>query len=302
MAKQDYLFRYFTIIRKLRKSGEATFEEIREYVAEESEWLDRPASFTIRTFQRDVNEIRNLFRVDIRYDFSSRNYYIAEEPGNDLNNRMLESIDTIHSLKMASDAGQYMFFEKRKAKGTQHFHGLLQAIRNRVMIRLVHQKFDDDEPTERLLAPYALKESRGRWYLLARESGDTRAKTFGLDRVLSFEATARRFDYPAGLDVNALFRFSFGVINPDDQPPVEIILSFGPEQGKYIKSYPLHESQETIRDDEKEFRIRLTLCITHDLKMELLSYGERIRIISPPALVREMRSVYRKALEQYGKG
>jgi len=120
--------------------------------------------------------------------------------------------------------------------------------------------------------------------------------------VLGFSATAARFDYPAGLDLNGLFRFSFGVINPDDSPPEEIILSFGREQGKFVKSYPLHESQEVIRDDAKELRIRLRLCITYDLKMELLSYGERVKILAPAALKKEMQKIYRKALEQYGPG
>jgi hypothetical protein len=51
-------------------------------------------------------------------------------------------------------------------------------------------------------------------------------------------------------------------------------LSFDDYQGKYIKSLPLHESQQTISDSENELQIKLKLYITHDFIMELLSYGE----------------------------
>jgi predicted DNA-binding transcriptional regulator YafY len=301
MAKQDYIFRYLTIIKKLRRNGEATFKEINEYLVKESEFLDRPFSVSNRTFIRDLNEIRELFKVDIRYDFSKGVYYIAEDQQSDLNNRMLESIDTINSLKMVNDVTSYMFFEKRKAHGTHHFYGLLHAIKSRVVILLVHQKFDSDEPKERPVEPYALKESKGRWYLLARDRGDRRIKTFGLDRIVDFQTTPGRFDYPAHLDVNEMFRYCFGVINPDDVQPEEIILSFEPEQGKYIKSYPIHESQVILTDTDRELRIRLTLFLTHDLVMEILSYGRAVKIISPERLMNEVKDIYAGALAQYKK-
>ncbi len=301
MAKQDYLFRYLTIIKKLRRSGEATFTEINEYLEKESAFIDRHLSVSNRTFIRDLNEIRALFKIDIRYDFSKGVYFIAEDQQSDLNNRMIESIDTINSLKMVSDINQYMFFEKRKAHGTHHFYGLLHAIKSRVVILLVHQKFDSDEPKERLVEPYALKESKGRWYLLAKDRNDRRVKTFGLDRILDFQNTPARFDYPKDLDVNAMFQYCFGVINPDDAQPEEIMLTFEPEQGKYIKSYPIHESQEILTDDDKELRITLKLFITRDLVMEILSYGLSVRVISPERLIGEVTAIYQRAVEQMAK-
>jgi predicted DNA-binding transcriptional regulator YafY len=302
MAKQDYIFRYLTIIKKLRHNGEATFKEINDYLEKESEFLDRPFSISNRTFMRDLNEIRALFKIDIRYDFSKGVYFIAEDQQSDLNNRMLESIDTINSLKISADITRYMFFEKRKAYGTHHFYGLLHAIRNRVVIKLVHQRFDSEATRERLVDPYALKESKGRWYLLALDRNDMKTKTFGLDRILDFQTTPGRFDYPLALDVNEMFRYSFGVINPGDAMPAEIILSFGPEQGKYIKSYPIHESQVILSDNDRELRIRLTLHVTHDLVMEILSYGKSVRVLSPEPLVNELKAIYAGAAAQYDAG
>ena len=298
MSKQDYLFRHLNIIKKLRKSKEADFGEIVEYLQQESNYQERPFAISNRTFQRDLNEIRNLFKIDIQYNFSTKVYYIADDQQSDLNNRMLESIDTINSLKIVSDVDKYMFFEKRKARGTHHFHGLLHAIKNRIVINLIHQKFDDDEPVERMVEPYALKESKGRWYLFAKDCRDKRLKTFGLDRVIDFENTSRRFDYPLNLDVNEIFRHCFGVINPDDEKPEEVILSFNHEQGKYIKSYPLHESQTILADNEKELRIKLYIYLTYDLIMEILSYGANVQVVQPLHLKEEIEKIFRNSLNQ----
>lgn len=301
MAKQDYILRYLTIIKKLRKNREATFEEIKEYLREESEIQDRPFSISNRTFQRDLNEIRTLFKIDIQFNFSSKVYYIADDQQSDLNNRMLESIDTINSLKLASDITRYMFFEKRKAKGTHHFYGLLHAIKNRIVINLSHKKYEYDEPFERLVDPLALKESKGRWYLFAKDRNDTKFKTFGLDRVIGFEYTAYRFDYPPNLDVNEVFHNCFGVINPENGKPEEVILSFDTENGKYIKSYPIHESQTILLDNEDELRIRLYLYITIDLIMELLSYRNTYKVISPVKLRKELVNIHKNAILIQGK-
>lgn len=299
MAKQDFFLRYLAIIKTLRTEGEVSFSRIRESVEREAALADRPVSFSIRTFQRDVEEIRGIFGIDIRFDFSRKVYLIEDDGRSELQTRMLESVDTINSLNLANDIGQFMIFEKRKAQGTQHFYGLLHAIRNRITLAVKHRKFDSDVPSDRMLEPLALKESKGRWYLLARDTADRRYKTFGLDRILSFENTPKRFDVPRDFDANAMFRYCFGVINPDNQEPPEIILSFRPEQGNYIRSYPLHDTQTILADTEQEFRIGLRLHPTYDFIMEILSYGETVTVISPVELRDRMAQIFRKATENY---
>ncbi|MBI4944896.1 MAG: WYL domain-containing protein [Bacteroidetes bacterium] len=55
---------------------------------------------------------------------------------------------------------------------------------------------------------------------------------------------------------------------------------------------------QLINDDD-EVRVRLKLCITFDFLMELLSYGEMLKVISPPKLKKEILKLYSNALKQY---
>lgn len=78
-----------------------------------------------------------------------------------------------------------------------------------------------------------------------------------------------------------------------------MILSFDPYQGKYIKPMPLHESQEILRDDGKELRIRIKIYITYDFLMEILSFGPYVKVIQPEELILSLKAIFRKAFKLY---
>ena len=128
---------------------------------------------------------------------------------------------------------------------------------------------------------------------------DNIVKTFALDRLTELDLLKTKFEFPANIDVNEYFKYSFGIISPSDQKPEEIILSFTPFQGKYIKTLPLHESQKVIIDNDEEFRIQLNLFVTHDLKMELLSFGENLKVIQPLSLIDQLTSTFTNVLNLY---
>lgn len=298
MSKHESLLRHQKIISRLRNGRKATFEEIEDYLGRQSELLAYNLLVSQRTFQRDIIEIRSLYDVDIRYDRAQKAYFIADD-GSLLNSRLMEAFDLISALKMSEGLNQFINFEKRKPKGTHHFYGLLHAIRNRLTIRMVYQKFHEELPAERQVNPYGLKESRGRWYLVASDAGSEKIKSFGLDRIVDFEITKQHFILPEGFDLNEVYRYCFGVINPDHRKPEEIILSFDADQGKFIKSYPLHHSQATLADTNEELRIKLYLHITDDLIMEILSFGERAKVVKPETLAREVVQRHRESLKNY---
>jgi predicted DNA-binding transcriptional regulator YafY len=298
MPKREYILRYTSIIKRLRKS-EATFDEISDYLQRESEFQGYEFAVSKRTFQRDVEDIRSMYGVDIQYDFSRKVYRIAEDEREEENSRMLEAFDMYNTLNKSEGFSDYIHFEKRKPQGTEHFYGLLHAIKNRFAIQLTHHKFWEDKPTQRTVKPLGLKEFKGRWYLLAMDEKDCKIKTFGLDRILDFVITKQRFEKVSTREISALFDNCFGIINPTDSKPEKIILSFSVEEGKYIKTYPLHSSQKIISENEVETRIELYLHITYDFMMELLSYGSELEVIKPASLRKEICKTYAEALKQY---
>jgi predicted DNA-binding transcriptional regulator YafY len=300
MSKREYFLRYSLILKRLQK-GQATFEDISNYLERESDLLDCDLSISKRTFQRDLTEIRDIFRIDIQYDFSRRVYSIEDRDKSEITGRMLEAFDMFNALNITDDLSNYIHFEKRKAQGTDNFYGILHCIKNRLIIRFPYLKFEEEEISKRDVEPYALKEFKGRWYLLAKDQKDNGIKTFGLDRIQELEITKKKFEWPKDFNANELFKNYFGIINSADKDLEDVILSFDSFQGKYIKSFPLHESQKVIMDNSKETQIKLSLHITYDFVMELLSFGDRVKVISPDSLRKEVCETYKNALVQYKK-
>jgi predicted DNA-binding transcriptional regulator YafY len=62
---------------------------------------------------------------------------------------------------------------------------------------------------------------------------------------------------------------------------------------------PLHESQVIIQDNEDELLIRITIYVTHDFIMEILSYGESVKVIKPVNLIYDLKTSYQDALNLY---
>jgi predicted DNA-binding transcriptional regulator YafY len=298
MSKRESISRYNLIIKKLRKTP-STFEEIANYLLRESELQSYNFNTSKRTFQRDLDDIRSLFNIDIQYDFSRKCYYINEEEQPEVNDRILEAFDTFNALNISDRLSKYIHFEKRRPKGTENLYGLLHAIKNRFQIKFFYQKFGNELGEIRIGEPYALKEFKNRWYVIVKDHKDERIKTYALDRLTELDITNKTFNYPKGYDILASFKYCFGIIGADDRQKEEVILSFERHQGKYIKSLPLHESQQVLKDNEDELQVKLELCITFDFIMELLSYGESVKVLKPKSLIKEIKTAYQNALKQY---
>ncbi|HNX54547.1 MAG TPA: WYL domain-containing protein [Prolixibacteraceae bacterium] len=202
-------------------------------------------------------------------------------------------------LKISDQLSKHVYFEKRRPAGTENLYGLLHAIKNQCRIKFTYHKFWEEIPSQRIGEPYALKEFKSRWYVLLKEQNSNTIKSFALDRLTNLEVSNKTFEFPKDYNVEESYRYCFGIISPNEVEPQEIILSFSSYQGKYIKTLPLHSTQEVLIENKSELRIKLHLCITHDLVMELLSFGAEMKVLQPSSLADEIMKAHKKAYEQY---
>jgi len=101
------------------------------------------------------------------------------------------------------------------------------------------------------------------------------------------------------LDINERYRYCFGITIPNGHQPEDVVLSFNRFQGEYIKSLPLLSSQQILIDDAIEIRVQLKPCITPDFLMELLSFGENLRVLQPQSLIEKLNSTAETIQRKY---
>ena len=286
MSKRESYLRCSYIIKKLRRNP-ASFDEIADYLSRESEMQSYNFNTSKRTFQRDLDDIRSMFNIDIQFNFSAKVYFISDEDQPEVNDRILEAFDTFNALNVTDRLSKYIHFEKRRPQGTENLYGLLHAIKNKFQIYFTYQKYWDEIPEKRAVEPYV------------KDIKDEKIKSFALDRLTDLDITRRSFIIPETFTVEEHYRYCFGIISPNDLEPQEIILSFDILQGKYIKSLPLHHTQQILVDSDEELQIRIKLCITHDFIMELLSFGEDMKVLKPLSLLDKVKEAHSKAYRQY---
>ena len=299
MAKDLFLTRYTLIVKRLEKSP-ATFLEIAEYLENQSEIHDNEYTMSIRTFQREIKEIEKQLGIVIANErIGDRKYYIKEKPEDlQLSHRLIENFQIKNAIESAKQYEDYVFLEVRQPIGLDNFQQILYAITNKRILKFRHTKFWEDKVTIRTVHPLALKESQGRWYLMAVDTKDNAFKTFGLDRIDELEIKKTTFKTKYKYNLKSMYQNCFGIIGTDETPE-KVQLKFNAEQGHYIKGLPLHHSQNIVKEDSKEVTVELFITITHDFVMHLLSYGPNMKVVYPKKLIKIMKEKLSTTLAQY---
>ena len=301
MAKDTFLSRYSIIINRLEK-GPASFKELERCLSLESRMQDKEFNISQRTLQRDIKSIYDQCNIEIANERKGeKRYYIKSKPESpEHSQRLLESFQMSSIINSAQNFSHSVFMESRHAKGLEHFHGLLHAINNKLIIMYDYHKYWDDSNSNRKVHPLGLKQARGRWYLIAADTKDQHIKTFGLDRMDNLDISKTKFREKYNIDLKDTFTNAFGIINFESEEPKKVKLEFTYGQGQYVKTYPLYSSQVVIEEDAKKVVIELRLYISYDFVQELMSYGDEVKVLEPTSLVKEIKTILSNALKKYG--
>lgn len=284
MANEKYFLRYIKILSRIKRADYPDLEEVLDYLSENGFDINK------RTFNRDINAILELFDTEIYYNRAERGYEIKTKEEDFLTDKLHETLDLFASIKIAGKESKIISFEKRKAFGTEYMHIILDVIKRSKLLHFTHFKFHTQETTQRIVEPYILKESQGRWYLICKDQKDNKIKTFGLDRMSYLYTENVSFTKDKTIDFETMYKNSFGIVNIND--PKNIKLKVYGANAFFIKSYKLHDSQCVVDKNEDSITFSLYLSVTDDFVMELMKYGADIEVLEPDFLRERLRKSY----------
>ena len=295
MAKNEQMLRLLFIEEFLRRRKDrgATYPEIADYL--ESQFAEKglELKFTERTFQRDKLAIADVFGIQISYSRKKNAHFIEEEELELSQESVYDQLLLVEAYRETKGKADVMFFEPRRARGLEHLNGLIHAITQKKVLSFTYQKFWENEKSSKVVMPYALKEFKNRWYLLAADYQSKNTsfflKTYGLDRISDLNISNTSFKRE-NIDIEKAYKNSFGIISTLGKETQEILLKFDREQANYIKALPLHHSQTVIAENETETIFRVSLVPTYDFQREILSYGKRVQVLAPESFIQELKA------------
>lgn len=300
MATKNTIRRNYLIIRRLLQNDLPSRETLLQYLK------NYDCEISLRTFQRDIADIRSNFDIEIIYDTERNGYYIDQESIVDLSKllyfiSLADSSDIIlDSIRNKQDTLKYVSVSPNtEAKGVEHIGILLQAIRNTIEIQFEHYNYSTKE-TKRITAePYLLKEFGGRWYAFAYLRKKEYFRTFGLDRISNIVLSDKQFRREQKLEDTAhKFDNVYGLIYEPEQnknaPIEEVRLKFAELTLNHISALPLHHSQKIDNGI-----VVLKLIVNPEIENKILSYGEKVEVLSPQHLGEKIKLRLTATLKRY---
>ena len=302
MSKKTFFQRTKSIIKKLKQRSFVSYEEIEDYIEREMQYFDQDEEFSYskRTFQRDIQEIRDVWGIHIEYSKSNLGYFINQDYDHAIDKQKLfEIFEMMNALDLTDDLKQYVIFENKQPSNTHYFDDILQAIKNKTYLKISHLKFGASEPTHIKVAPYGLKEHKNRWYLIV--TINEKLRTYSLDRIISLSITPDKFQPQAQINFHQLFEHVLGIFRDENQPVEEIVLRVQNNIVPYLQTLPIHPSQKEISTNEEFTDFSLQLIVTQDLLIELKSYGFGIEVLAPQHLRQKIVKDLEQNLALYNK-
>ncbi len=299
MSTQGTIKRYILIIEKINDSKYPSLENLREFLR------DQGFEISERTLQRNIEAIRLEFNIDIKYDYNHKGYYIDKDSTDSLETflKFLEIAGTAElisdSIKEDRKTLHYLSFDTAAyLKGVEYLKILLKAIKDSKVVTFNKVNYKSEKNSEYLVEPYLLKEYQNRWYLVGYVPKIKEVRTFGLDRIDQVQVLKEKFKKDKEIKPLEMFDNIIGV-NGEDGKVEEVHLSLTPLQGKYLKSLPLHKSQQIIKEDQKETVISLKVVVNYELLQRILMLGYQCTVLQPKSLVEEVKNSLKESLGNY---
>ena len=337
-ANKNALIRYKTIDNCLRNRYRRwTLEDLVEACSEalyDMEGIRKGVS--VRTVQGDIQMMRSDklgYNAPIKvydhkyYRYADSDYSIMDMPMSQNDYEVMQ--EAVDMLRQLEDFGQFSemadvvsrlqdklaisrnnrkpiihFDSVPDLKGIRLLNPLYNYIAHKQTLRIVYQSFSARQPSEYIICPYLLKEFRNRWFLFCSKASNLLMFNLALDRIQSVEPVDVPFRENPDFDPEHFFDDVIGVSKNIGGKPRTIKFWASREQSKYIKTKPIHRSQQLMKENPEDGSCVFRIDVVFNIEMYsvFMSYGPGVRILYPQSAVKYMRDKLREALDQYGEG
>lgn len=166
---------------------------------------------------------------------------------------------------------------------------IVDAMKESVKLIIQYRPYTSDEVKEHKVDPYCIKQYDRRLYLIARTEHD-HIVPFSLDRIVNIESTDKKFHFPDTFDGQSYYYNAFGIfVDNEKYPPCKVVIRATHNEACYLKDVPLHHSQTIINATPDYTDFSYYLSITDDLVGYILSRADRLTVLSPVSLAKEVK-------------
>ena len=293
--------RYIWLVDLLYSRGALTRQQINDYWQNASLNDENEAAIPRRTFFRMKDDILILFGIQIDC-VSGNKYAIANRndiKSDDVQNWLLNSFSVSNLLMEGQSLKDRLLLEDMPS-GNKYLTQVIDAMRQNLTLQVEYQSFNMSNPRTFEIAPYCIKVFKQRWYIIGLREGNDEVHFYSLDRVLSMQITENAFKVPKSFNADAFLHNYYGVM-AGTMPAESVLLRVTPFRANYLRSLPLHHSQNEVERTEEYSLFEYWIAPTADFIQELRSFLPDIIVLRPLWLREKFINEAKNILDNYKK-
>jgi predicted DNA-binding transcriptional regulator YafY len=287
---------------------------------------------SVRTAYRDLDFLRDDWRVPLEYDHYKQTYWLTEPvaalPLVSLSHGELVAIYFAEKvlrqyrgtpfepdLASAFKKIQELLPEEVKvspeslddylsldlgplyAPDAAAFREVLSALRLRRRALIRYRSLSSGRTTARWVRPYHVFNLRGDWYLIAWDETRQAIRHFAIHRIRRVTPSTEAYEIPRGFDFRKYMADSFGI--EKGARPVDVAVRFAPRQARWIRERKWHRSARIQEELDGALTLRLRVAETSELKRWVLQFGSEAEVLAPASLRRAVADELKAAAATY---
>lgn len=291
--------RYIWLINTISSLGAISSNELNVRWSRSSLNENHESFYPRKTFYRHREDIAEIFGIEIAFRKRDNSYYIkyAEDIQTDDLRRWLMNNFAVNNALTESQSLRKRILAEKIPQGHHFLPTIIEAMRANHVLQVEHSRFN--KPTQSfLLEPYCLKVFKQRWYVYGRPSNHANERRiYALDRIASVQETDTVFELPDGFDAEQEFSDYYGVFT--DKPAEHVRIRIKKEEAPYLRSLPLHHSQQEVFTSDDYVEFEYFVAPTFDFIQQLHTYGARLVVLTPDWLRQKMIDEANMLIKQY---
>lgn len=292
------------LLNTLLRYKKLSFKEL------QSKWKDSylnddVSDLSLRTFHGHKDAVEEMFFVKIKCDASDGYRYYVEKTTEMNQDSLLEwllnSFNIADIMETARQMPDRVLLDEMHG-GTEYLEDVVTAMKDLSELHVIYQSYNSSEPYDCHFQPYTLKAVRQRWYMLGYLPESDGIRTLALDRIQELEITKKTFNLPKDFSADDYYLNSIGIWRSKKSKGEKVVIRTSPKMAQYLRSVPMHPSQEEIKATDKYVDFKYILEINHELVLSIMSMGMSAEVLEPDTLREEMLKEFSIAVSHYKYG
>jgi len=166
---------------------------------------------------------------------------------------------------------------------------------------ITYRAYDAEKAINRTIEPYFIEPAASGHasYVLAYCHHAGALRIFEVERIEAIELTTDTYTIPADFDANKYFSAAWGIVVEGEEQTVK--LKFSPEIARLMEETIWHPSQMLEKLADGSVIMMLKVFYTYELVTWILGWGEKVEVLEPAELRKEVLQMAKAMVKIYQK-